>query len=116
MKIRRGDIIAFDFPFPDNTGNKVRPVLVVSSNLINERTQNAIVAAISSSVQSATERHVLIDPTTPDGRRTGLKRPSIVQCDKLLTIDKSFILGMIGKLNRELQKHVDDLLRASSDL
>src|SRR5687768_3012275 len=99
MKIRRGDIVAFDFPFNEATGSKIRPALVVSSDLVNERTSSAIIAAISRSFQNATERHITIDHTTPDGRKTGLREASVVQCDKLLTVDKSLILGTIGKLS-----------------
>lgn len=116
MKIRRGDIVAFDFPFNDATGIKVRPALVVSSDLVNERTKNAILEAISRSIHNATERHILIDHTTPAGRKTGLRESSVVQCDKLLTVDKKFILGTIGKLPASLLSEVDNALRASLEL
>jgi mRNA interferase MazF len=116
MKLRRGDIVAFDFPFSDEQGSKVRPALVVSSNLMNERTSQVIIAAISRSIQNATERQLLVDPASRDGAKTGLRAASMIQCDRLRTVDQKLILGLIGKLSAPLQKQVDGLLRAALGL
>ena len=37
MSVNRGDVVVVDFPFPDATGSKVRPALVVQSDRNNAR-------------------------------------------------------------------------------
>jgi mRNA-degrading endonuclease toxin of MazEF toxin-antitoxin module len=32
--MKRGDVVAFDYPFSDGTGSKIRPALVVQANAI----------------------------------------------------------------------------------
>ena len=49
MKIRRGDIVLVDFPYSDRTGYKVRPALVVQSDVWNKRLDDTILALITSS-------------------------------------------------------------------
>ena len=51
MKIRRGDIVIVDFPYSDQTGRKVRPALVVQSNVWNQPIDDTILALITSSRQ-----------------------------------------------------------------
>ena len=49
MKIRRGEVVIVDFPYSDQTGRKVRPVLVVQSDVWNQRLEDTILALITSS-------------------------------------------------------------------
>jgi mRNA-degrading endonuclease toxin of MazEF toxin-antitoxin module len=83
---------------------------------MNERTPQVIIAAISRSVHNSTERHLLVDPSAREGTKTGLRAASIIQCDRLRTVDQKLILGLIGKLPAPLQKQVDGLLRTSLGL
>ena len=44
MNIRRGDIAIVDFPYSDYTGSKVRPALVVQSDVWNQRIDDTILS------------------------------------------------------------------------
>ena len=70
----RGDVVLISFPFSSGVGAKVRPALVVQCDANNRRLLNTIVAMITTSTHLAGKEptQVLIDPGTPEGRRSGL--------------------------------------------
>ena len=99
MNVRRGEIVLVDYPHAAGDGAKVRPVLVIQNNRDNERLTNTIVAQITSGTRRAFEStQVLIEITTPDGRQSGLRQNSVVNCVNLLTLDKNRLLRRRGSL------------------
>ncbi|MFQ6039224.1 MAG: type II toxin-antitoxin system PemK/MazF family toxin [Candidatus Poribacteria bacterium] len=115
MNIRRGDIVLVDFPYSDQTGRKVRPALVVQSDVWNQRLDGTILALITSSrhrrVGAATQ--YFIDISTDEGRQTGFRFNSVVQCENLITYDQSLILRVIGNLSAKAMRQIDDCLKAA---
>lgn len=115
MKVRRGDVVLVDFPYSDQTGNKVRPVLVVQADLWNQRLDDTILALITSSrhrrVGAATQ--VVIDITTAEGQQTGLRLNSVIQCENLLTYDQALILRALGRLSPAAMQQIDACLKAA---
>jgi mRNA interferase MazF len=91
---------------------------VVQSDQDNQRLDDTILALITSSwrrlVGSATQ--LLIDISTPDGQRSGLRQNSLVQCENLTTIDQSLILRTLGNLSDALRRQIDDCLKAALEL
>ena len=88
MKVRRGEVVIVDFPYSDQTGRKVRPALVVQSNVWNQRLDDTILALITSSRQrkvGATTQY-FVDISTDEGQQTGLRLDSVVQCENLITL------------------------------
>jgi mRNA interferase MazF len=85
-----GDIALTRFPFTDLSGAKVRPTLVVSRD--NARRPDVVLAFITS---NTTPMHdaVAIAPTAT----TGLKVPSLVRFDKLATLEKRVVVGLLGR-------------------
>jgi mRNA interferase MazF len=113
MKVRRGDVVLVEFPYPTGTGSKVRPALVVQSDRDNTRLSNTIVAQISSSIALAGKEptHVLIDPATTEGRGSGLLQSSVVTCANLTTLGTARIRRRIGKLPPAALGRVDMVLK-----
>jgi len=113
--MRRGDVVLVDFPYSDRTGSKVRPALVVQNDEWNQRLDDTIIALITSSrhrrVGAATQ--LPIDTSTLEGRQSGLRLPSVVQCENLLTIDKTFVIHAIGRLSDSLMEQIDQCLKAA---
>ena len=94
MNIRRGNVVLVDFPYSDQTGRKVRPALVVQSDVWNQRLDDTILALITSSRHrrvGATTQYS-IDISTTVGQQTGLRLNSVVQCENLITYEQSLIL------------------------
>lgn len=90
--LKQGEIATALFNFPDQTGAKRRPVLVVSSEDQNITTRNAVVAAISS--RPAKNRY---DYKVEGWKTSGLRAPSMVRAGQLLTISGA-LLKKIGSL------------------
>jgi mRNA interferase MazF len=84
-----GAIALARFPFADLSGDKRRPVLIVSRD--NDRRADVVVCFITSIPRSGPDV-AAIEAT----RETGLKIQSTVRFDKLATLDKSVITGRIG--------------------
>ena len=95
MNIETGTIVLVPFPFTDLSSSKVRPALVVSDT--NEF--DIIVVFISSVVSDKlNQTDFLILSNSIFFNETGLKKDSIIKCDKIMTLSKSIILGEIGQL------------------
>ncbi|MGL4611129.1 MAG: type II toxin-antitoxin system PemK/MazF family toxin [Trueperaceae bacterium] len=54
-----------------------------------------------------------IDISTKKGEQTGLKVDSVVQCENLLTYEKSLILRVLGKLSESEMIQIDRCLEAT---
>jgi mRNA-degrading endonuclease toxin of MazEF toxin-antitoxin module len=105
-------------PFSDASGAKVRPGVVVQNDARNVRLTETIVALISSNVRFAASdsTQVLIDPATPDGKKSGLYQASVVKCGKLFTIDVNLIRRKVGVLSAAMMQHVNDGLKLALEL
>jgi mRNA interferase MazF len=118
MNVSRGDVVLVDFPFASGGAAKVRPALVVQTDANNQRLVNTIVAMITGRTQRASlePTQLLIDVTTPDGRQSGLRTSSAVNCANLFTVNQQKILRKIGSLSPAVMQKVNLCLKASLDL
>ena len=116
--MQRGEVVLVRFPFSSGAGGKVRPALVVQNDTNNRRLNSTIVAMITSNTQLSTKEptQLLIDPSTPEGRMSGLLHPSAVKCENLLTLEQSLVLRTIGSMPPAALARVDACLKASLDL
>ena len=107
--MRRGTVVLTPFPFTDLSGAKVRPAVVVSRS--DRPGDDVILAFVSSVVPSRSlPTDLVVDPSRPNFRETGLKVPSIVKCDKLATVQRQIILGELGQLSATLLRELDQRL------
>jgi mRNA interferase MazF len=116
--MRRGDVVIVDYPFSDRTGSKVRPALIVQSDVYNQRLADTIIALITSSAQRfvGSPTQLIVDIATADGKQTGLRINSVVQCENLITLDQSLILRVIGRFPANLLQKINPCLRAALDI
>ncbi len=115
MPFSRGDIVLADLPYSDGTGSKVRPALVVQNDLNNRRLQDVILALITSATHRASleATQLLIDITTPDGKKSGLLHTSAVKCEHLITLHQGLIKRVIGRLPPATMQQINDCLKVS---
>jgi mRNA interferase MazF len=89
-----------------------RPALVISPDLINERSPVILIAAITS---QKTERvypfEALLDP--PDG---GLAVRSKVMLTHMRSVDKERLIGRYGKVSEKTMQRVEDALKIAAGL
>ncbi len=99
--------------YNNHTGSKIRPALVVQSDVWNQRIDDTILALITSSSRRRVEASTqyFIDVSTVEGQRTKLRFDSIVQCENLVTHDQRLILRIIGSLSDSAMQQIDACLK-----
>ena len=103
----KGDIVFIRFPFTDLTNTKVRPALVLSTY-----DDDITVSFITSRLHYQDKYDVIINPT----KRNGLKRTSVIRVNKIVTLDNSLALGLLGKISAAELDMVDQALVDFLDL
>ena len=105
--MKRGDVVLITFPFSDLQGIKVRPALIISSNKYNKKSQDALFMLISSNIKNPRPIDIVIKYNHPDFKMTGLKKDSLVKCDKIVSLLKETAKRHLGHISEELQKSID---------
>ena len=93
-EFRRGDVVLVRFVFSDETGEKWRPALLISSETYTLSRQEAIIAAITSNV----ERKLPGDYSIADWREAGLLFPSVAT-GIIRTIKQQMISRKLGTIS-----------------
>jgi mRNA interferase MazF len=112
-KVSQGDIILLPFPFTDLAAEaKRRPAVVISNQAVN-KTQDVILAAITSNLRND-EFSLKINNADVTH---ALPAPSEIRCDKLFTASKHIIVRKMSALNKKQQKvlfdKISELLKVS---
>lgn len=113
--MKRGDVVLVDFPFSDRTGSKLRPALVIQSTTLHSGRHDTILAAISRSRRFPVTE-VVIDPSTTDGAKSGLRHLCVVDCALIATFDQALVKHTLGSLPASLMTAVEERLKAALDL
>lgn len=112
--IKRGDVVLAAYPFTDLSSVKRRPALVVSATDRPDR--DCILAFITSQVERSGGTALLLDARDAGFADTGLRISSLVRCGKLMTLDRTLLVGRLGKLNAQLMDKVDHRLMKALEL
>jgi len=112
MKLSRGSIVLCKVPIPSEELRKfkVRPGLVVSKDINNKRLEDVIIAICTSNISRNLEpTQYLIEGD--EIAQAGIKVTSIIKCESLLTINKSMIIKVLGKLSENGVSKVNECLK-----
>jgi len=107
----RGDVVLVSFVFSDETGERQRPAVIVSSEAYHRSRQEAIIAAIT----SRTDRILAGDHLITDWQGAGLLFPSVAT-GIIRTIKQSMITRRLGIMSQADMEAIDDNLRAALSL
>ena len=113
MIIRRGDIYYADLrPVVGSEQGGIRPVLIIQNDVGNKHSPTVICAAITSRMNKAKlPTHVELD-----ARHCNMVKDSVILLEQLRTIDKQRLKEKICRIDGELQKKVDYVLKISLEL
>ena len=96
--ISQRDMLLVPFPFSDQSGKKVRPVVVISNLEFNEHSEDYIVAGITSNISR--DKYSL--PVSGSDLEEGeLFARCCIKCENILKIDRELVIKRIGKINRQ---------------
>ena len=91
-----GDIVLVPFPFTDQTGNKKRPAVIISSEAYNGARLDLILMAITSQVKAS---QTVGDVVIREWQKAGLLKASVIK-GVLTTIEKRLVLHQLGELQQ----------------
>ena len=110
MQVKRGDIYYADLsPVVGSEQGGIRPVLIIQNDVGNRYSPTVICAAITSRMNKAKlPTHIEID-----SRRCQIMKDSVILLEQIRTIDKQRLKDMIGHLDKERMRSVDEAMRVS---
>jgi mRNA interferase MazF len=103
---KRGDVVLVRFIFSDETGERQRPAVIVSSDAYHQSRQEAIIAAIT----SRTDRILVGDHLINDWEGAGLLFPSVATAI-IRTIKQGMIAKKLGMMPPPDMKRIESNLR-----
>jgi len=110
--VQRGDIFWANLdPTIGVEIKKVRPVIVVSNNAINQRSQLVIIVPLTTNVERLSPSHVLI----PRGEG-GLNQDSKALTEQIRAMDKQRLTGKIGALSERFLRLIEQAICNSLDM
>ncbi len=100
--IQQRNLVLLPFPFSDQSGKKVRPVIILSNSSFNANSQDVIAVAVTSN--TALPNSVIIN--NDDLVEGFLKTKSCAKVDSVLKIPQALILKNIGRISVEKYKMI----------
>ena len=94
---RQRQVVVVNVPFPDQTGAKRRPALVVSTEAFHSRMLDMIVCPISSQ-QRYFQKPGPGDCPLSTWQAVGLQHPSTARLGALLAVEKALVQRVLGTL------------------
>jgi mRNA interferase MazF len=113
MKIKQFDIWIADLePQRGTETGKVRPVLILQTNLLNNEHPSTVVFPVTTNVEKDSE---ILRVHIKKGM-ANLKIESDIMIDQIRAIDNRRLLNKIGELTKDLQTKVKDNIKIILDL
>lgn len=109
MELTRGDLIVCA---SNGDYGKPRPAAVIQSNYFNSTHASITICPITTHLVEAPLFRILISPT----KENGLKQPSQLMVDKIISIPREKIHQKIGILNKEQFFHLNRAIKLWLDL
>ncbi len=96
VNLRRGGVYLVGFPNIDFRTWKPRPTLLVQDPNVRGPYPDLLVAAITSSIETAGPTRILIQMNTVEGRAMGLRTDSVIALDNLATVPENRLMRQLG--------------------
>lgn len=105
----QGDIVLIPIPFTDLSSQRRRPVIVISNNAYNHKTQDIVVVAMTSNPATVDYSFPITSSDLTQGK---LNRPGKVRVDKIYTLSQSIVVKTFGRVNAKALDQIREKLQA----
>ena len=95
--IQQRDILLVSFPFSDQSGKKVRPVVVLSNDVFNGHSDDLLVAFVTSVIKGDAYSVAL---STADIEEGILHDACCIKAESILKLDKKLVIKKIGRVKK----------------
>ena len=99
--IKQRDLLLVPFPFSDQSGRKVRPVVVISNNDFNKNSDDILIVGVTSNLS---KEKYSINLANKDLEQGKLITPCCIKSENILKIEKELIIKKIGKIKKDTLK------------
>jgi len=103
MMYKQGEVVIVPFPFSDLSGTKRRPVLILSTEDYNSKTEDIIICGVTSNLKNS-DYSVLFD--NDNLVQGNIPARSRIKVDKLFTIEKSKVVKKVAVVSDEVLNNV----------
>lgn len=111
--ISQRDIVLVPWPFRDNKGTKVRPVVVLSNEKYNKSFADFIGVAVTSNLDIRDHTVLLTEKELEKG---SLKVASVVKVDYVSSMEQSLVRKKIGRITkRTFESIINQLVQILSE-
>ncbi|MDP1729372.1 MAG: type II toxin-antitoxin system PemK/MazF family toxin [archaeon] len=93
---KQRELLLVPFPFSDQSGRKVRPVIVISNDEFNEDSEDVLVVGVTSNILKNKYTINLTNENLDEGK---LITNCCIKIENILKLDKELIIKNIGKIN-----------------
>ena len=111
---RQRDIVLVLFPFSDLSGQKVRPVLILSNDAYNQQSADVVVCGLTTNLRPA-PYSIIVDVTDVEQPGT-LRHKSKVKADAIASLEQSILIKQIARLKlsvvRQVVAEIEDLIKS----
>lgn len=105
----KGKVVLIQFPFDDLSSSKVRPAYCLTEAI--GAYQHIILALITSRIpKTPLATDIILQTDTPDFISSGLRQPSTLRLDHLVTLRQTMIRRELGFLEPETQASIAHIL------
>ena len=111
---RQRDIVLVPFPFSDLSGQKVRPVLILSNDAYNQRSADVVLCGLTTNLRP-TPYSIIVNVTDVEQPGT-LRHKSKIKADTIASLEQSLLVKRIACLKLSVFKQVvaeiEDLIKS----
>jgi mRNA interferase MazF len=111
---RQRDIVLVPFPFSDLSGQKVRPVLILSNDAYNQQSADVVVCGLTTNLSPA-PYSIIIEVTDVEQPGT-LRQKSKIKADTIASLEQSILIKQIARLKlpvfKQVVTEVKDLIKS----
>lgn len=115
MTAQQRDIVLVPWPFRNNKGTKVRPVIVLSNDKYNKNFKDFIGVAVTSNLDLRDHTILLTDKELESGK---IKTTSVIKVDYISSMEQSLVQKKIGRITKQtfesIVKELTQILGSSS--
>ena len=101
--VSQREIMLVPFPFSDFSGKKVRPVIVISNELYNKKSEDVIVCGITSNISKQSYSIEIDNRDLEEGR---LFNPCCIKVENVLKINKRLLIKKIARVKENTYSKV----------
>ncbi len=96
-KLKQREMVLIPIPFSDLKSKKRRPVIVISNDRYNQKTEDIVVVAVTSKIE---EKDYTLLITQDDMEGGNLPKDSMVRVDKIYSLSQLIVVKRFGKIKR----------------